>query len=94
MSFQISVASDPLDSPLTATLQTRPPPPMARSAMTQQSTVSSALPQLSPFSPAANTYDDRLTSDTCDANGSTVSSGGHTYNYDFENDLMHRLDLS
>lgn len=38
------------------------------------------------------TYDydanDQLTSDTYDANGNAISSGGHTYAYDFENRLV------
>ncbi|MBV9896015.1 MAG: RHS repeat-associated core domain-containing protein [Chloroflexi bacterium] len=41
--------------------------------------------------PAANyPYDanDRLTTDSYDANGSTIGSGGNTYTYDFENHLL------
>ncbi len=39
--------------------------------------------------PATYAYDanDRLTSDTYDANGNTTASGGNTYTYDFENHL-------
>jgi RHS repeat-associated protein len=38
---------------------------------------------------ATSTYDvdDRLTSDTYDANGNTVTSGGNTYAYDFEDHM-------
>ena len=40
-------------------------------------------------SPTSSSYDadDRLTSDTYDANGNTTASGGTTYTYDFENHL-------
>jgi RHS repeat-associated protein len=40
-----------------------------------------------PVPAAASTYDanDRLSSDTYDANGNTTASGGNTYAYDFEN---------
>src|SRR2546427_971007 len=31
---------------------------------------------------------DRLSTDTCNANGNTTSSGGVSYNYDFENRLL------
>jgi hypothetical protein len=32
--------------------------------------------------------DDRLTTDSYDANGNTIGSGGLTYSYDFENHLI------
>ena len=34
--------------------------------------------------------DDRLTTDTYDANGNTTASGGHTYSYDFEDHLQNQ----
>lgn len=45
---------------------------------------------LSVIPPQAFTYDanDRLTTDTYDANGNTTGSDGNTYTYDFENRLL------
>jgi YD repeat-containing protein len=45
---------------------------------------------VAPVSAASYTYDadDRLNTDTYDANGSTIASNGKTYTYDFENHLI------
>ena len=45
---------------------------------------------VAPVPPATYGYDanDRLLSDTYDANGNTTGSDGHTYAYDFENRLV------
>jgi RHS repeat-associated protein len=45
---------------------------------------------VAPVPPATSTFDanDRLTSDTYDANGNTTASGSNTYGYDFENRLI------
>jgi uncharacterized protein RhaS with RHS repeats len=42
--------------------------------------------------PGSFSYDanDQLTTDTYDANGNTISSGGISYSYDFENRMLTR----
>jgi len=57
-------------------------------AVGNRKTVSSTIPSL----PGGNSYsydvNDRLTTDTYDNNGNTISSSGISYTYDFENKLL------
>jgi RHS repeat-associated protein len=51
-------------------------------------TLNSTIPSLSGANSYSYDQNDRLTTDTYDANGNTISSSGISYTYDFENRLL------